>query len=231
MFDKADKHPSYGTVRFSRVSTSGKTRLFGSSMSKHMSTILLTVREAERSHDLSRDWIHGHKEIVEVELSAAQFAELLTTMNVGSGVPCTIRYRSDIGEIERPPDEEIEIDRVQTSFKDGLSDLRNWIKKQQEDLGELLDKRALNKEDKKKIKWILDKTMQEVESNWPFVVDQFNEATEKVVTAAKSEVDAFVTHVVQKTGLKQLEAMKEEQPVEIKKIEGVVNVKEPSTKD
>jgi len=211
IMDEKDKkeHPSYGTVLFTRMS-GGKTNLFGSSIRTHMSTIMLTIHEATRYHDLSEDRVFGGKQLIQVELSAAQFAELLTTMNVGSGVPCTIRHRIGAGRIEDPPDDEIELDRVQAGFKDELKELRDYIKEASAEMATLLEKRSLSKKDKEKIQWIVDKTLQEVECNWPFVVDQFAEATERVVTAAKSEIDSFVTTMVQVTGLKQLKKMADE---------------------
>jgi len=55
------------------------------------------------------------------DLSAAQFAELLTTMNVGSGVPCT-RYIEG-KRIQDPPDMKLEVEKVQDSFKQDMKDL------------------------------------------------------------------------------------------------------------
>ena len=212
-----DVHPSYGTVGFSKR-FGGKMNLFGSSIRTHMSTITLTIHEAKRYHDLSEDRIYGGNKIIQVELSAAQFSELLTTMNVGSGVPCTIRHRKDVGRIEDPPDEEIEIDRVQQGFKEKLTEIRERIKEASMGMQEILAKRSLNKQDKHKIQWIVDKVLQDVTANWPFVVDQFGEATERVVTAAKSEIDSFVTTMVQVTGLKQLKKMAAELETEPKQL-------------
>ena len=200
------KHPSYGTVQFVRICGSAG-RLFGSSIGSHSSTILLEIREADRTHDLSRDRIMGHDIIIQVELSQAQFAEVLTTMNQGTGIPCTIRRR-DGKFVEDPPDDLLEVAHVREDFTGELKELTAYVKQEMEELEKILAKATIAKKTKEKIMWVLGKTLQEVEANWPFVLKQFNKATEKVVTAAKAEVDAFVTHVVQQTGLKQLEKMK-----------------------
>ncbi len=42
---------------------------------------------------------------------------------------------------------------------------------------------------------------QQLESNAPFVVNQFHEATERVVTAAKLEIEAFTTNVLHAAGM------------------------------
>ena len=84
----AENHPSFVTVQFSRLS--GSKRFFGSSVTSH-SWIRLQIRPATLYHYLGEDSIYAtNRSLVEVDLSPAQFAELLTTMNVGSGVPGTL---------------------------------------------------------------------------------------------------------------------------------------------
>lgn len=206
---KAKSHPSYGLVSFHRVSCGGnKEKLFGSSILHHFTMVRLTIHEAELTHDLCYDSIFPRKQIVEVDLSAAQFAELLTTMNQGSGVPCTIRWREGVGEVEPPPDNEIEIDRVHESFKANMAERVEWLSERREELAGILEKKAIGKQDRLKISRIIEGVIAEFRSSAPFAVDQFSEATEKIVTAAKAEVDSFVTQVIQVTGLEQLRAMK-----------------------
>jgi len=57
-----DKHPSYGTVMFSRRSGC-RSPLFGSSIKNHMSVVALIIREADRCHDLHADRIMGQHPI------------------------------------------------------------------------------------------------------------------------------------------------------------------------
>jgi len=59
---------------------------------------------AEKERHLNRDWFHKKKHLIEVEMSQTQFAEMITSLNVGDGVPCTIRYLPDKHRIEDPPD-------------------------------------------------------------------------------------------------------------------------------
>jgi hypothetical protein len=151
----------------------------------------------------------GHRTLIEVELSAAQFAELLTTMNVGSGVPCTIRHLAGQGHIPDPPDTKIEIDRVQESFGDRIKDLKDLLKQSKASIQEMFDEKAtLGVKSKAQVLEVINKLIMEITSNIPFIIDQFNEATERVVTSAKAEVDNFVTNVIVQTGLTQLQAMK-----------------------
>ena len=202
-------HPSYGTVQFSRVTCGGNTKmhLFGSPITNHFNVIDLIINRAEIKHDLHQDTIFGHDELIRVRLSAAQFAELLTTMNVGSGVPCTILRIKGQERIPDPPGDEIELDRVKQNFEDDLKELLEDVTKQATELHTLLEKKSLTKEDKRNIQWIVEHVKQAVGSNFKFAVDQFGEATDKVVSHAKAEIDHFVTAMVQKTGLEQLQVM------------------------
>ena len=119
--DGYESHPAWGMVEFSRVEHGGPCRLFGSSLTNHGTTIILRVWEASRKHDCGQDWYHGsiRKELIAVEMSAAQFAGLLTTMNVGNGVPCTIRHVQGVQRPEVPPDPG-EMGRVRAAFRRGI---------------------------------------------------------------------------------------------------------------
>jgi len=199
------KHPSFGTVKFSRVSIGGGgARLFGSSLRDHASAIKLTIRDAERVHRNGLDYICGGTELIEVWLSQAQFAELLTTMNIGTGVPCTIRFIHDVGVIDGIQDVLLETERSIKGFEGSLEQIVERITERSVEIEKMMRKQKLSKDDKEFVVWTINKVLQDVTSNWPYVLEQFGKAVEKTVVAAKSEVDAFVTHVVQKTGLEQL---------------------------
>lgn len=48
------------------------------------------LREGEVTRELSNDFYYGGNEIVEVKMSYSQFAELITSMNQGTGVLVTL---------------------------------------------------------------------------------------------------------------------------------------------
>ena len=98
MNTQIEKDKSWGMVGFYRTYGGGK-ELFGSDVTNH-NTIRLTIKHARKHRELGKDWTMGDDIICEVELSALQFAELLTNMNVGDGVPCTIKYTREDGCIE-----------------------------------------------------------------------------------------------------------------------------------
>lgn len=196
------KHDSYGLISFSRCQ-GNPGRLFGSSLTNHGTFIRLVICEGERICDLSHDRFHAGKRLIEVDLSASQFAELITTMNVGSGIPCTIRAYND-KVINIPHDEPTEAEKVQLGFEDNIEDLKKDMRIYQLEINSYLDKPTISKSDRKEIKRIIENLFVKIHSNLPFVLTSFREATERVVAQAKAEVDSFITHNILAEGLRSV---------------------------
>lgn len=204
------RHPSYGMIAVVRH-IGMQDSLFGSSIQKHFSTIAIEIKSGVRRHNLSRDWYMGEKMVCQVEMSHAQFAEMITTPNTGSGVPCTIRYTRDgkFMRVEDPPHQVVETEKVKINFRKLAASFTQMVSEARDETAELLlGKKAPSKEARKKAVGILDRIITELTSNEPFRVDQFNEAAEKVVTAAKAEIDGFVTRAIMATGLEELQRFK-----------------------
>ena len=196
-------HPSYGILHISR--TSGGTsaiRLFGSPLATHYGTIRLTISKGKWIHGLNHDRYFGmSKDFIEVEMSAAQFADAITSLNMGSGTPCTIRHVG--GErIAEPPDHATEAEHIRDNFENTLGKFTtkaNTYRKRIEALTGKLSQKARDE-----IRIALDVIEDQLASNVPFVVKQFQEATTRITTSAKAEVDAFVTGVVRAAGLQSI---------------------------
>jgi len=199
----AMKHPAYGHAIFCR--TTGKIKLFASPIPQHHEFITLTISHSELRHDLSRDWRFARDPIVEVAFSAAQFAQLLTTLNVGEGAPCTIQRMGHELVPRIPDDEKTESDRVKEGFEEGLHALRVQVGKAQRTVTNILAKKTLGKLDREIIREAVSRIRTQVESNWPFVLEQFQQAAAKVVTASQAEIEATVTGAVEKLGIKSLQ--------------------------
>jgi hypothetical protein len=198
------EHPSYGLVSISRITGgSGATRLFGSPLANHYGTIRLSIGTAKWIHGLHHDRYHGslRGEHIEVEMSAAQFADMITSLNMGSSTPCTIRH---IGKerIPDPPDHATEAEHIRENFAGSLDKYKTKARTYRKKIEELTSK--LGAKAKDEIRIALDVIEDQLTSNVPFVVKQFQEATSRITTAAKAEVDAFVTGVVCAAGLQSI---------------------------
>jgi hypothetical protein len=208
--EKVFEHASYGLIGFSRVTHGGAKRLFGSALTEHHTTMRLSISHGKRAHSLSRDWYrdttnaNGVREYIEIELSAAQFAELLTTHNMGVGVPCTI-LRVAGQRIADPPEELLEVEQVREGFKEEAEKLGKKMHSFSQLMSNIFAKAAsVTKTDKSTLESAYAQIIQHVESNLPFVLDSFHEAADKIVSHAKAEVDAFMTHAVVLAGIKAI---------------------------
>lgn len=197
---KQHQHASYGMLSISRSMNSNTQRLFGSSLASHYSTIHLRVRRGQWEHDLHEDRYYSvDPTLIEIEMSAAQFAEAITTLNSGT-TPCTVRFFQ--GFVDEPPDIETEVERVKSKFKDELQDMVKVLKEQRADIEKHTTK--LSEKAKGAVKVALDVMVQQLTSNIPFVLEQFNEASDRVVSAAKQEIEAFAMHALRAAGLQAL---------------------------
>lgn len=202
--EKVFSHESYGMIGYSRTSHgTHPTRLFGSAVDQHMSTIHIRIHTAERRHKYSQDWFSARQQIIDVELSAVQFAEFLTTANMGDGVPCTIRYANG-KQMEDPPAELVEAAEVREGFTAQCKALGAKLAQRSKAIDAILAGTKFGKSERDEIRKSVASIVQDVGSNLPFVMEQFHEATDKILAAAKAEADAFLTHAITRAGLKAL---------------------------
>lgn len=201
--EKLFGHESYALVGLSRISGAG--RLFGSPLDQHYGTIRLRIRRARRTHSLSHDWYSGHGQpLIEIELSAAQFAEFLTTPGVGDGVPCTLRTLGS-KTIEDPPTEHTtEAEEIRLGIKEQMAALGKKLGTFAAEVETALEAKTLTRESREKIRRSVWGFVQEMRSSMPFAIEQLQEAAEKTVSAAKAEVDAWLTRRVHHAGMKAL---------------------------
>jgi hypothetical protein len=207
LFEEEETHPSYGLVQFNRKS-GGSGRLFGSSV-ENPTQVSLKISRGKRSTDYGKSWYFSSEDLIEVDLSPSQFSELLTSMNTGPGVPCTIRRFNGKG-YTLPEETKSEVDRARDYHKTRLESFQTEINAKVEEIDKMLaTKKTISKSDRAVIKDCLYNINRELHSNMPFYFDCFAESTDKVVAEAKSEIDGFVTHIVHQTGL---EALKDKFP-------------------
>lgn len=197
---KKHEHPSYGMLSISRSMNTNTTRLFGSALRSHHGTIRLSVQPGYMQHELNHDWYHSTAQtLFEIEMSATQFAEAITSLN-SNPTPCTIRFNN--GWVDDPPDIETEVERVKNRFGADLKDMVQVLKERRAEIEKLTSK--LSDKAKQQLKIELDVMVQQLTSNIPYVLEQFDAATEKVVTSAKTEIEAFASHALRAAGLEAI---------------------------
>jgi hypothetical protein len=198
-----EKHESYGLISISRVS--GGRRLFGSSV-QHQHFFQLRIYRGQRE---SGEWgehfrTDGRVPIVEVHLSPAQFVEMITTMNMGEGGPCTISNVEGIYMETTPQDAGSELKLMAEIFEERLVDTVDSMRAKLKELDKLLEKKSFTKEDKANIRNILNAGVRVMADNAPHTLKVFGEHTEKMVAKGKLEVESFVMLAIQKAGIKSI---------------------------
>ena len=103
--DEKITHPAFGQVQVSRIS--GHTTLYDSEFN-HAHYVRVTVHRSELNRSLSRDWHFAKSEIVEFDLSEAQWATFVSSFGNGSGTPCTLKFIAGQGHMPQIPEPRIE---------------------------------------------------------------------------------------------------------------------------
>lgn len=189
------QHPSYGMIRLSRSSIGGcGTALFGSSI-MHNDVIRLSISKGVMERDGIEDRFFPKEsmkdQIVEVEMSYTQFAEAITSLNMGEGVPVTIT-RLNGNYVERCPYS----DRIRVMRREmnaATYEMVSELERRCEEIEKLLnEKRVLSKEDRNSIVSALKNVRQELKNNIPYMQEIIAEQMDKTITEAKGEFEAYL---------------------------------------
>lgn len=197
-----EKHQSYATLQFNHSSGSPKA-LFGSSI-EHSHTIRMYIREGSVERDLNHDFYMGDGLILEAEMSYSQFAEAITSMNMGSGVPVTLRWLRGTGDIPACPF----IDKRQqfeSELTEHLSETNADVNALIDDVRKIFDdKKSINKSDRTAILEKLNMLSTAINKNSTYIYKQFNEQMNKTVTEAKGEIEAFAQNKLNSIAMQAL---------------------------
>lgn len=197
-----EKHDSWGVVGIYHQHHGGR-QLFGSDVTNY-NTICLKIKTAQCSRELGTDWIMGDKTLIEITLSANQFADLLTNANIGDGVPCTIEYVIGKGMIEyqpqKPKIEIIEEERDAIAEK-AVSDIHSSIAM----VKELIEKKKISKTAGEELLFNMNGALSSlVGGGKDFYKKQVKQEVEDMVVEAKRQVQSYVDNKIYSTGLQML---------------------------
>ncbi len=185
------KHPSFANLYIGRSQCSGQRALFGSSI-KHSDIITLKISPAYIGRSLNSDHYYADTQpYIEIDMSQAQFAQAITSLNMGDGTPVTLR-RLNGQFIDECPFEDkrtqfdnefsIEMNEMAKKFDNDIRDIESMMEQ----------KRNFTKADKEKILAAFHNVQHTLGSNMPFLFSQFNRQMEKTVTEAKAEVEGHI---------------------------------------
>ena len=197
-----EKHDSWGMVGICHQHHGGR-QLFGSDVTNY-NTICLRIKTAQCSRELGRDWIMGDKTLIEITLSANQFADLLTNANIGDGVPCTIEYVTGKGMIkyqpQKPKIEIINEERDNLAEK-AVTDIQNSI----DMVKGLIEQKKISKTAGEEILFNMQGALSSlVGGGKEFYKKQAKQEVENMVVEAKRQVQSYADNKIYSTGLQFL---------------------------
>ena len=183
-------HPAYGMIGFTRRTGSRGEALFGSSI-EHRDTIAVTIRKGSVTRGLNTDWYGNEGDIIEAEMSYSQFADAITSFNIGFGVPCTIRRQVGVG-ILPPPNFVNKRDQYTNELKDSLDSNSKDAKEIYDRIATMFStKSSIGKGDREAILRDISLLVNSFDANAEFAFKQFQQQMDKTIHEAKCEVEAF----------------------------------------
>lgn len=179
--EEKHEHPSFGQISFSRVTCHPSISFYGSELPQDH-YITMELRNSEINRELTQDRYYPKGvPIVKIRMTSGQFAEMITSMNYGSGVCCTIE-RQGINKIEDLPMQESRKEFVHRKFEERME----------------------SKDDMHQLQMHLEWLTGEIERNIPFFAKCFQETMDEVVFEAKTEVENAIQHKINILGLSAL---------------------------
>lgn len=188
-------HPSFAQIQVSRIK--GHKFLYNSDFPSH-NYIALRIHKSEMIRDLSHDWHHEKGEYIEVAMSEAQWATLVSSLN-SQGVPCTLTYL--MGEIiDRLPEPTNRINQFGSELSKHLGNAVEQLSEAMKAVSVL----GLSKVKTETLISMLSKAQADIKGNAHFVEKSFSEHMENQVEKAKCAANAYLYHVIQRAGLDAL---------------------------
>jgi len=189
------KHPAFGQVRINKVYNT-PLRLYGSAHPGKADRCFYLIRITKSEKILSDvDARYSERGVIaEVALTPAQLTHAILSTEEASGVPCTILFTESEGRI-RPigeEDEPLALDSIRYMFKAKMDGLKQLAKSSQKAADELLSKGSrVTATDRKELHRSIQAISTELKSNINFILESFQIATEKMISEAKAEIDAY----------------------------------------
>lgn len=197
-------HPAFGQITMSMVQRGKDTRLFGSDLGHHQ-TVKIRIHTAKVNRNINRDWIYGGKQILEFEMSSAQFAQFITSNGQGCGTPVTLRYAPDFDAplVQIPYIKPIETrhEQLRKEIKDSAQKEMQKVMDGIQRLQYLADSGKIGKKDLNAALFSLKCSTENLPVNLAYSVESAEEALEKATSDAKIEVESYIHQTAMRLGL------------------------------
>ena len=183
-------HSSYGVIQLNRVD--GRQGCF-MSRTQRTGYVSLTIDQAEY---ISGGRALSVRRLVQIRMTYAQYLELISSFNIGSGTPCTLSFLQ--GPVEEYEPEPNPYDDIESSIQEEF----NAIKLDSSDITGYLDhlkaKGRASKSDINELEKLVKGLLVKVNSNIPYLATICAKAISKYVQGAKCELLAYTSRLFDK---------------------------------
>lgn len=207
MTDKKDirNDKNIGLITISRSYGGSDSRFVGSTVPSD-TAITIKIQQAEKSsNQFQKETFYGKQNIVEVEMTPNQWAELITTLNYSTGTPCTItQLNNEIVEQTYQTESVFEYydNKIQNDFAQASRDFSNLFS----DALDVLDnKKTITKTDRETIKSAYHQMFRFLGDQAPFVQKLFKEDLERHTIDAANAFKNDMNAIIQTLKKEQLE--------------------------
>jgi hypothetical protein len=200
-----ESHPAFAKMRVNRIQTSPGASLFDSEIT-HQHYVKVTVEAATRERNLNRDWIHGGKQLIEFDMSEAQWAQVVSSFG-SEGTPVTLSWTREDGMVPGIPF----APRLAISEKETASAAATAFAEISEAFEAVEEKPT--KANIRRLRAAIDNAPKNVQ----FAARSLTEHVENVVSKAKADVEAMVHRASENAGV---EAPEVRHPFELEAGEG-----------
>lgn len=204
------QHPSYGMIRLSRVNSGRQDYFFGSDVIPP-AYIELTVSPGEVEMDMGRNWYgRSHtKEYIKLKLTPVQFSELITSMNHGDDIPCTLEYVNGAKVIQQD-NKETKIQFNKRKIKEMFTELYTKVIRAKRASELLNNSKPIPKEERQTIISSIDGIKQDLDSNLSWYLEQFNIEMDNIALDVKSNLEASIMQKITQLGIQEFKKLYQE---------------------
>jgi hypothetical protein len=191
-----DTHPAFGFAKVNRVHATPGAVLFDSDV-QHQEFVRVTLGRMTRKRDLKQDWLHADQEMVEVDMSLAQWGAFVSSFGT-SGVPCTIRRTEtdwNVPGLAYAPRLAESLGEVRDAAREAFAAIQAAM-----DAVEALDGKAPAREKREAMR-TLKYAIANAPSNVEFASKQLTEYAEDVVAKSRADIEAMINRHAQQLGL------------------------------